>query len=41
MATDTHTAYVTHYFSPATTVTRTQLHVTLYVHCLSCWKISR
>jgi len=30
----------TYCFSPATTVTRTRLSVTLYVHCLPCFSIS-
>ena len=32
-ATNTHSEYVTHCFSAATTVARTPLYVTLHVHC--------
>ena len=35
-ATITYRLHNTHYFSTATTVARTRLNVTLYVHCLSC-----
>jgi len=37
-ATDTHSKYVTHYFSTATMIARRRLSVTLYVQCLSCFK---
>jgi hypothetical protein len=41
-ATDTHSDYVILIaFSTATVVTRTRLNVTLYVHCLYCYFLSR
>jgi hypothetical protein len=39
-ATDTHSKYVTYYFFIATMITRRRFSVTLYVHCLSCFKHS-
>jgi hypothetical protein len=40
-ATDTHSQYVTHYFSTATAVARTHRNVTLYVKCPSCLRWTR
>ena len=31
----------THYFSTVTMVARTRVNVTLYVHCLSCYSITK
>jgi len=39
--TDTHSEYVTLIFFPATMVTRSDLSVTLYVHCLAFYLIWR